>query len=235
LELSDPILLHIESATEPCSVAISRGEQVVAYVKSIKKFDHATRMLLMIEQCLQQAGLSKSDLTALAVSMGPGSYTGLRVALSTAKGLCLALDIPLIGLSTLEIIVRGARLEVGEEPHTYIPMVDARRDEVYCGIYNDQGEEVTAEAPFILSPESIHKLEQAHGKIVFCGNGSAKIHQFATPTASMKIIANDPSAAKMSTPALAKWNQKEFLNLFSASPTYLKSPNITQAKPRIIH
>lgn len=233
--MSDPIILHIESATEPCSVAISRGDVIVAYSKSIRKFDHATRMLLMIEQCLQEANLSRSDLDALAVSMGPGSYTGLRVALSTAKGLCVALNIPLIGLSTLEIIAKGATKNKDKDSVTFIPMIDARRDEVYYGVYDHDGGMIQDASPLLLSPESILTLEKAYGKIVFCGNGSAKILQFASPSGDVIMLPNDPSAAEMSTLAAGKWIKKDFLNLFSATPIYLKSPNITKAKPRIIH
>lgn len=233
--MRDPIILHIESATEPCSVAISRGDVIIAHSKSIRKFDHAARMLLMVEQCLQEADLLRSDLDALAVSMGPGSYTGLRVALSTAKGLCIALNIPLIGLSTLEIIAKGATSLHDKDPVTYIPMIDARRDEVYYGVYEGGGGVIKDASPLILTPESIHILVKEYEKIVFCGNGSAKIHRCAPLSMDVKIIPNDPSAAEMSALALGKWIKKDFLNLFSATPTYLKSPNITKAKPRIIH
>lgn len=233
--MKDPIILNIESATEPCSVAISQGDTLLAYSKSIRKFDHATRMLLMVEQCLQEARLDRSELDALGVSMGPGSYTGLRVALSTAKGLSIALNIPLIGLSTLEIIAKGVKGVGDEDSMVYIPMIDARRDEVYYGVYDGDGSQLKDASPLILSPESILALEKAYGKIVFCGNGSAKIHQFATPTANVKILPNDPSAAEMTSLATSKWRKGDFLNLFSAAPTYLKSPNITKAKPRIIH
>ena len=130
-EKEDIILLHIETATDLCSVAVSKNQEVMAAKTIHDGNSHARNLIVLIESIITELPINKEDIDGISVSMGPGSYTGLRIGVSTAKGLCYALQKPLISVSTLDSIAVGAQHQLALENVLYCPMIDARRMEVY--------------------------------------------------------------------------------------------------------
>jgi len=227
-----PYILLIESATDICSVALIRGNELISEAVSKKKYAHESRIIILIEQCLLTAKIDALSLDCIAVSIGPGSYTGLRIGLSTAKGLCFGLNIPLICINTLSIIAVEPIHKYEQRYKVYMPMIDARRDEVYASLIDPLGNVIQDDQPFIINKESVAQLEQEFESICFCGTGCFKVSPFTNVST---IHSNFPIASQMGLLALKKWKEKNFTNIFSASPSYLKKPNITTAKTRITH
>ena len=135
-----PKILCIETATEICSVCLSIDGEAVALAETDKGFSHASTLTILIQKCLEEANLTLDNLDAVALSQGPGSYTGLRIGVSVAKGICYALNKPMIAIDTLEALAWACAKEEKQEAH-YCPMIDARRMEVYTAMYNLKGEE----------------------------------------------------------------------------------------------
>ena len=202
----EPIILHIETATENCSVALSKGNQLIGIIEESKGLSHAEKLIPFIDQLLQNAKLKPSDLNAIAVSIGPGSYTGLRIGASTAKGLCYALDIPIITIPTLLSITIGAIEDKFdyEGPFLFAPMIDARRMEVFTALYKPDWElknEIHAE---IIEEDSFTEILE-HNKIIFCGNGMPKCKE---------ILSKHPNAIFSDAPLSAKNMIKTALQMF---------------------
>src|SRR6476661_4332435 len=149
------LILLLETATSVCSVAVAEDGKLLAIHEESEKNIHATHLTLFIENVMQQAGRSLSDLDAIAVSMGPGSYTGLRIGVSTAKGLCYAMDKPLIGINTLESM---AAVIANSSTSLYVPMIDARRMEVYTAVYDADLKEILPTQAMILDEQSFAAL-----------------------------------------------------------------------------
>ncbi|MBE7176531.1 MAG: tRNA (adenosine(37)-N6)-threonylcarbamoyltransferase complex dimerization subunit type 1 TsaB [Mucilaginibacter polytrichastri] len=216
------ILLHIETATSVCGAAISVDGETVALAEIDQANVHAERLTLLIDEALQQAGFTYKNLAAVSVSAGPGSYTGLRIGTSTAKGLCFALDIPLIDVRTLDAMAAGMQKRgEAENVDFFCPILDARRMEVYAAVYRG-AEKLEAEHPEIISENSFAGwLEK--GKVLFFGSGAAKCepllgaheHAFFTP---------DFSCSAADQPALAyhKFLAGDFADLAYFEPFYLK-------------
>ncbi len=229
-----PIILNIETATPICSVAISEGDTVLAFQETHEHNSHSAKLSLFIQRCLEDAGMGMDDLDAVAVSSGPGSYTGLRIGYSTAKGICYALDKPLIVVDTLKSIAFAAKKDpLYGEDFLLCPMIDARRMEVYMAIFDHELKKNTSHQAFILEKNSFGKFFDKGINILFCGNGSFKV-----PT----VIANDKaiiskiecSALNMLQLSADAYDEKEaFENLAYASPLYIKSPFITKPKKRL--
>jgi tRNA threonylcarbamoyladenosine biosynthesis protein TsaB len=164
-----PIILNIDTATELASVCLSNNEQILAEKENAIQKEHASFIHLAIQQAVEQAGKSLKEIDAVAVTAGPGSYTGLRVGMATAKGLCYALSKPLIAINTLEVMTHGAI--TGQQntftPDTlFCPMIDARRMEVFTSLYNSSLEDVLAPCALVLDSFFFKKwLEE--GKIFF--------------------------------------------------------------------
>ncbi|WP_321539460.1 tRNA (adenosine(37)-N6)-threonylcarbamoyltransferase complex dimerization subunit type 1 TsaB [Flavobacterium piscinae] len=163
-----PYILNIETSTKNCSVALAKdGEAVVCKEIAEMGYSHAEKLHVFIEEILSEANLQFSDLNAIAVSQGPGSYTGLRIGVSAAKGLCYALDIPLIAVDTLEVLASQISIEEG----LIIPMIDARRMEVYSAIFDKNYQKIRDTKAEILTQESFSELNQM---IYFVGDSSQK-------------------------------------------------------------
>jgi tRNA threonylcarbamoyladenosine biosynthesis protein TsaB len=211
-------ILCIETATTNCSVALSvNGSVVVLKEDNSKEYSHAERLHRYIESVLQESKVSMQDLDAVAVSKGPGSYTGLRIGVSAAKGLCYALDVPLISIPTL----RSLALQVKAEDGYIVAMLDARRMEVYSCVFTSEFEEIRETRAEILN-ESIYDSYLEQGNVVFIGSGAEK---FATlcdhPNASFVSNAS-PSAKEMTALAEAKFLENDKENLAYFEPYYLK-------------
>ncbi len=225
----DNIILLLETATESCSVALSRGEEIIAekYINEPKA--HATLLAKYIKDILAENNLTIQDCSAVAVSEGPGSYTGLRVGVSCAKGLCYGANKPLIAVGTLDTIAQCAidnnLMNTGKDASqqkecTIIPMIDARRMEVYTALFNSKGEALTKTEALILDENSFNE-QLNNGPVLFTGNGSEKFKPLVNhPNA---IFAEQlPHASGMRIIAADRLNKKEFKDCAYFEPFYLK-------------
>lgn len=167
-------ILNIETATKNCSVALAKDGEVLACREVAEMgFAHAEKLHVFITEVLQEADIVMSDLQAIAVSQGPGSYTGLRIGVSAAKGLCFALDIPLIAVDTLLIMTQAITKTDG----LFLPMIDARRMEVYCGLYDTQGQALEAVSAKVVTSETFAAITD---KVYYFGDGAAKCREMIT-------------------------------------------------------
>lgn len=225
-------LLHLETATEICSVAISEDDRLITERTARDPYQHTAKITLLIEQALAEAGLSINRMAAVSVSRGPGSYTALRVGLSTAKGICFSKDIPLIAVDTLQSLAL-ASVSPDDPPATvYIPMIDARRMEVYAAIYDRQGKVLQPVQDLILEPDSFAEYFRDGVRPVFSGNGSGKFQEIIRPqTARFRSIYC--SASNLVSIAWQHYCNQTFENLAYFSPDYVKSPNITTPRKRL--
>jgi tRNA threonylcarbamoyladenosine biosynthesis protein TsaB len=217
-----PLILHLETATAVCSVVLARNGEVVAFRERNDRNIHASYLTVFIEEVLAEAGIAPADLSAVAVSMGPGSYTGLRIGVSAAKGLCYGLDIPLISVNTLEAMASGlaARKEYAGDV-LYCPMIDARRMEVYAGIFDHtQGQKLPVGA-YIVEPGIFDPFLDNH-KVVFFGDGAEKCRPAIThPNAIFNTEAGN-TALNLCIPALKKYEDQVFEDVAYFEPFYLK-------------
>lgn len=224
------IILLLESATDSCSVALSSGERLIAekYIKEPKV--HATKLALYVEEILKENNLKVSDCSAIAVSSGPGSYTGLRVGVSCAKGLCFGADKPLIGVNTLAAIAQSATEKISakvtlgeleEMPYLVVPMIDAGRMEVYTASYNVNGDEISNTIAKILD-ENSYSAELAKGKVLFTGNGAAKFMPLLEGNKNALFIEQLPHASGMRVCAAKALAQQKFEDNAYFEPFYLK-------------
>ena len=229
------LILNIDTATEYASIALSKEDVVLDISKNEDIKDHASWVHSAIHQMMSSCGYELSQLQAIAVTAGPGSYTGLRVGMATAKGLCFVLNIPLITENTLKVMARSAmeskgitRLKVSNtQPeariqHTgllLVPMIDARRMEVYTAIYNPGLEEVMPPLALILDATSFDDVQG--GPIICFGSGSAKFRTIA-PKDRFEFIELQNEAASLAHLAYEKFQKGEFADLAYAEPLYLK-------------
>jgi tRNA threonylcarbamoyladenosine biosynthesis protein TsaB len=183
----------------------------------------------LIEKCCESAGIGLGQLDAVAVSAGPGSYTSLRVGASVAKGICYALGLPLIAVGTLEALALAAFQKEQDEEALYVPMLDARRMEVYCAVYNSQGETIEVAAPKVIDGASFHEYFSNNKKIIFCGPGSTKTRPILSSELAFFSLATC-SAIHLQPISQVLFLQKKFENLAYFKPEYLKAPNITGPK-----
>lgn len=227
------MILNIETATPICSVAIGEDGKILAERMLKGRQTHAAKLTLLIEECLVEAGIKLQDLDAVAVSHGPGSYTGLRIGLSTAKGLCYTLEKPLITIKTLAALANVTKMNFREENAVYCPMIDARRMEVYTAIYDNDGNELVETQPLIVENEDFFESYFKNNQtVIFSGDGSEKCQSVIThPNA--KFVAQENAAIGMLALAEAKFKKGEFSDVAYSSPFYLKSPNITKPKKRL--
>ncbi len=219
-------LLLLDTSTTACSVALTDDGQVLLHPHTLQPQQHATVLSGFIKECLDHAAEHNLKIDAVGVSMGPGSYTGLRIGLSEAKGLAYALDVPLIGVSTLELLAVTAMFSgdfTGEE--LLIPMIDARRMEVYTAIYTPALEAIEGPHPLILTPGCLNDIVTANGgKAIAVGDGAAKsVEAWGAASPGVKIQGETvPLAANMLALAERAWHRREFLDLAYSVPEYLK-------------
>jgi len=221
------IILNIETATDIGSVCLSSGEEILANIKCATPFSHSKETTLMIERCLKEAGRTLEDIDAIAISRGPGSYTSLRIGTSIAKGMCYALDKPMIAVDTLQSMAFAAKKIA--EGDCYIPMIDARRMEVYTAFYDAQMVCEAATHALIMDETSFERALAAKKRIVFAGNGAEKLKQVVdSPQFTFTPIR---CAAEHLVPlAAAAYISGKFESIAYFEPDYLKPPNITTPK-----
>lgn len=216
--MSDNII-SIETSTECCSVALCRDGKVVASRVNSSPKVHAAMTAPYVEEVLKEGGCSAKDLAAVAVSKGPGSYTGLRVGVSTAKGLCFGAKLPLIGIDTLQIL---ALQGIGHKcnPVKIVPFIDARRMEVYSAVFDSEGHKLSDTEAVILDENSFSK-ELEEGPVLFIGTGVEKFKEVCkSPNAYFETCF--PLASAMAAPAAECLKNKEFEDVAYFEPFYLK-------------
>ncbi len=224
------IILHIETATQCCSVAIAQ-DGLLLYHKEINEQNvHAGLITLFIDEVIANSVKDYAKIDALAISRGPGSYTGLRIGVSTAKGLCYALDKPLIAIDTLQAMAHGfkAKYKINGNKTLLCPMVDARRMEVYCALYDYNGDLVLPTEAKIMDEHSFANELSQH-PIYFFGDGAAKCSN-ALSAQSNAIIVDGfiNSAADMCAIAYHKFMAKKFEDVAYFEPLYLKEFMVLQ-------
>lgn len=210
-------ILNIETSTKNCSVSLAKdGKTVILKEIAEQNFSHSEKLHLFIDEVIKKAGISYKDLSAVALSKGPGSYTGLRIGTSTAKGLCFALDIPLIALDSLEILAKQVNLNNG----LIIPMIDARRMEVYTAIFDQNHNKISETEALVIDENSFSDISE---KAFFIGDGAEKCKEVLTKENFIflpEIIY--PSANEISELSYQKFQQKEFEDIAYFEPFYLK-------------
>ena len=211
-------ILNIETATTNCSVSLSKeGETLVLKEDYNSNYSHAESLHLFIDAVFKEANLKPQDIDAIAVSKGPGSYTGLRIGVSAAKGLCFALNKPLISVDTLEALGNQITIDSG----CIVPMLDARRMEVYASVYNKDHVQVRAIEAQILDEHSFKDFLEA-GKVYFIGNGVEKTKQIITHPNAIFVENKLPSAKEMGRLANAKYKKSDLEDVAYFEPFYLK-------------
>lgn len=226
-------IILIETSTALCSVALAENGTVTAYRESSAPKAHASLTAVFVHEVLAERGLTLNDCDAVCVSMGPGSYTGLRVGVSTAKGLCFGSGKPLLAVGTLDTLVAQAASaeEAGANEYRYIvPMIDARRMEVYAAVF-ENGKQITETAPAIIDENSFAEyLKQ--GPVLFIGDGAGKCadvikHQNA------HFCQCHPKASSMLSPAIEAFRKGDFKDVAYFEPFYLKEFVATVSKKKL--
>ncbi|MBD3891696.1 tRNA (adenosine(37)-N6)-threonylcarbamoyltransferase complex dimerization subunit type 1 TsaB [Olleya marilimosa] len=211
-------ILNIETSTTNCSVSLSfKGETLVLKEDYGNGYSHAEKLHVYVEQVLKEAKISTLQLDAIAVSKGPGSYTGLRIGVSAAKGLAFALNIPLISVSTLEALAHQVKADSG----VIVPMLDARRLEVYSAIFDTKFNEVRAIEAQILDEKSFESF-LSKGKVYFVGDGVNKTKALIDNNNAVFIENKLPSADQMSALSFDKYKKSDTEDVAYFEPYYLK-------------
>lgn len=234
------LILHLETASPVCSVALSRDAAVLGFRESSEDKSHAARLTPMIRELLDEFHLSVDDLDAISLSIGPGSYTGLRIGTSVAKGLAYASGKPLIGLPTLTALAKGFLeghladiAQGGGSPAILCPMLDARRMEVYAAIYDTGMQMILPVEAIILEPLSFSEYLDKQ-VVCFFGTGSIKAAEIIGHPNARFFSGINLSAAFQSGPAESLYRRQEFLNTAYFEPLYLKEFIATIPKNRIL-
>ena len=230
------LILSIETGTDICSVALANDGELMALRESDEGRDHAKKVALFVDELLRETGVQPSDIDAIAVGKGPGSYTGLRIGVSFAKGMCYALDIPLIAIGSLDALAEVARedfeagiLDIEEEDWAQAklcPMVDARRMEVYAQVFDVEGKAQSDVVAEVVTEESFNEW-RSKGKFVIFGNGAQKCAE-VLPDAIIESVV--PSARGIVRLAEEAFKNEKFEDLAYFEPFYLK--DFVAGKPK---
>ncbi|KAB1156217.1 tRNA (adenosine(37)-N6)-threonylcarbamoyltransferase complex dimerization subunit type 1 TsaB [Flavobacterium luteum] len=220
-----PYILNIETATKNCSIAIAKnGETILCKEMAEEGYSHAEKLHVFIKEAIDNLQMSFKDLSAIAVSQGPGSYTGLRIGVSAAKGLCFALDIPLIAVDTLEVLASQVKVANG----IIIPMIDARRMEVYSAVFDSNLNKIREVQAEIIDEKSFSEIDST---IYFIGDCASKCKTVLTK--ENFIFLEDkiyPSANEMSALSFEKFKNGDTVDVAYFEPYYLKDFMITTSK-----
>lgn len=215
------LILHLETATPVCSVALGNDGRTIALMESSQPNSHGAQLTTLIEKAMQQADVSMKDIAAVAVSQGPGSYTGLRIGISAAKGLAYALGIPLIAIDTLWALAHSVICQMPSKQGLYCPMIDSKKMEVYAALYDCDSRCI--EAPGIKTVEkdlfSYYLNEQT---IYFFGNGMHKLQSVIRHTRAKFVQEIYCSAQNMVAQAHRLYESKQFREIAYFEPFYIK-------------
>ena len=223
------LILSIDTSTKVCSVALHREGKLLAINELYTEKSHSGMLTTLCDNVVKYTGFSLKDLDAIAVAKGPGSYTGLRIGVSTAKGFCFALDKPLIAINTLEAMAYQLK-DFYDETHLLCPMIDARRMEVYCQVMNNQMNTILETEAKIIDGLSFSEL-LSEKKIVFFGDGAAKCQAKITHKNAVFLHTEiHPSAKTVGLLATNLYEKSLFENVVTFEPFYLKDFVGTQSK-----
>ena len=227
------LILLIETSGDACSVALAKGgECIVSKIITTPRMQ-SSHLAPMTDELLGECNLTMADCSAVAVSSGPGSYTGLRVGVSMAKGLCFGAGKPLIGVGTLDIIALEAKISLADAAVDYIvPMIDARRMEVYQAVFDGNARRISEIEPMILEGSSYAELMEK-GKVLFCGDGCEKFSGI-TDNKNALFCPCVPKADHMAKIAQRKYLAGDFEDVAYMEPFYLKDFRIGQSKKNIL-
>jgi len=223
------LILNIETSTEVCSVSLAQNGRLLYKKEILEGFNHSRILTVFIEDIFKENNIELNIIDAVAVSKGPGSYTGLRIGVSVAKGLCYGLNIPLISVNSLEIL--GIFVSQNQDkfnwdndgsPLLFCPMIDARRMEVYTALYNAKGEEIRPVSAEIIDENFLSDLFETH-KILFFGNGAEKCRNMIKHENAIFKGPNTTSAEFMLVISAEKFERKQFENVAYFEPFYLKN------------
>lgn len=223
----------IETSTELCSVALARDGKIVAYRESGTPRAHTSLTAVFVDEVLRETGIGLSECDAVCVSKGPGSYTGLRVGVSTAKGLCFGAGIPLISVGTLDALVWQA-IDGGLVPdgcRYIVPMIDARRMEVYTAVFSADGKQLGETAPLVVDGNAFSK-ELTEGKVLFIGDGAEKCRPLLGGEKAC-FIQVCPKASSMLSPALEAFRERKYEDTAYFEPFYLKEFVATVSRKKL--
>ncbi len=227
-------ILNIETSGKICSAAYTKDLVLEIQRDDDKGMNHSTALAPFVEECLEEIHRKGDKLDAIAVSIGPGSYTGLRIGLSMAKGLAFSMDLPLIGVDTLKILAVKAMFRnmdwQGDE--IFVPMIDARRMEVFCAAYDFALNEVIAPGPMILDENSFAELLKDH-QVYFIGDGAAKAKDVIHSPNAHWIDGILPQAKDMLALSEKAFRENDFIDIAYSVPSYLKEYQTTVAKNKL--
>ena len=213
-------ILSLETSTTVCSVALHENSSLIAVAEVHQEHSHGSRLAQLVDSVIRSAGIQMGDVNAIAVSSGPGSYTGLRIGTSTAKGLCFALNVPLIAIDTLSIL--SAQVNATNfEKSLLCPMIDARRMEVYCSVCDANGSVIQNIEAKVIDEKSFEGLLDER-RVIFFGNGAEKCRAVITHNNAFFLTGITPSASQLGSMAFGKFEKGEFEDLFRFEPFYLK-------------
>lgn len=227
------IILCIETGTEVCSVSLSNNSEIIDIRESVEPQAHARLLSVFIDELLRNNNLTASDLAAVAVSEGPGSYTGLRIGVSTAKGICYGASIPMLAVSSLQALAHGAIAQaVASSDALFCPMIDARRMEVYTALFHADGTLATSIEAQIIDEKSFEN-ELKDKTIFFFGNGASKCSSVIShPNA--RFIEVKHSAANMVPIAEQLLRDGQHVDVAYFEPFYLKDFVVTKSKKNLL-
>lgn len=227
-------IINIETSTDVCSVALTNEGNVLMQRCDEQGRNHALMLSDFIKSCLDHARDHELPIDAVAVSIGPGSYTGLRIGLSEAKGLAYALGCPLIGVETLRLLAVQAMFSSDYEGEEYfMPMIDARRMEVFTALYSLALDEVMKPQPLIITPGSLDIPVPEGERVILCGNGSDKGRDVIDDPRVRFMPGIRPLAADMLALAEQAWHQRRFIDTAYSTPLYVKEFMATKPRPRL--
>jgi tRNA threonylcarbamoyladenosine biosynthesis protein TsaB len=216
------IILLIETATDVCSVGISINGNLISIEESFVKNAHAAQLQILVETAIKKAAITLNQINAVAISIGPGSYTGLRVGLSAAKGYCFALNIPLIAIDTLESLTyQASNLLSIKKTDYYIPLLDARRMEVYTGVWDASLNKIKEVTPVILDAFSFQDY-LAKGDCIIFGSGAQKFKDICNATNLIYLKDVYASVKGMAVIAFHAFQESKFADIAYIEPFYLK-------------
>lgn len=237
--MDTPFILHLETATTVCSVALSKGDTILSFRETHEERSHGATLTLFMDEVLKESGINPAAINAIAVSKGPGSYTGLRIGVSVTKGFAYAQNIPVIGICTLRLMASAAmQNEAVRElqkqfPHLLLcPMIDAKRMEVYSAVYDFEGAEVEPVSAKIIDQNSFENYLDS-GPVAFFGNGSDKIKETITHKNGHFIPGITPSSRFMVPLAVKNYQAGIFEDTAYFEPFYLKDFIATIPKKKV--
>ena len=230
------VILNIETSTKVCSAAVTAEGMIMRHFEDYEGRNHAALLSDFIKGCMDFLAEKELKLDAVAVSMGPGSYTGLRIGLSEAKGLCYALDIPLIGVNTLELMATRLMFSTDSvDPDSIlVPMIDARRMEVYTAAYDFGLAELITPQPLILDENAYADILASGRPVLFFGDGMEKSKAVIKADNAVFVEGVDPLAVDMIALAERNFARREFLDTAYSVPLYLKDFQATKPRNKVL-